>query len=566
MSTMIMYSWVAFAPESKSKYTEINELHDLITRQEEPSAEDVWAYFSSWGISVSPIVSRENNDLVILIHALNDISKQYQNHDNYDSAYIKGLDDIQLYEENRWWIGAELIRTITKIEELSWEATAKEIEEITASNSEDEIKTKKLLPLLQRAMNAGYDKLVDVLPHIQQHIATESQELAQLLKNGVKQLEPHAKNAALIGIAWLLLTLGSKKKTGSQMSISAQASSDTSSYVETFDTAEQIFPLDSIASATDNSVSHVPEIENVRVIQPSDITPKLAASEVVADTAHQSDSDQLIDNNLESNNEGITTVTIKSWQTPYSQIKKEIYEGHDVDTIISEHYPELNTEESRYNLFLTIVKHFHHNFFFLPNGYPKTQFHAGDTLDLSFDKIVASSQTNTTFWLKEMTLSFWKEYEKKEAHKERMAFVQKYSRAAIDDMRSSWVPASITLAQSMLESDEGKSSLSKGHNNFFGIKCRWRNCAPGHCVKYHDSMENSNDRYKTYPSALASFSDHSRFLKKDNYAALWELESTDYKWRAKWLKKAWYATDPNYANLLIRIIERYDLHNFDNWS
>jgi flagellum-specific peptidoglycan hydrolase FlgJ len=115
----------------------------------------------------------------------------------------------------------------------------------------------------------------------------------------------------------------------------------------------------------------------------------------------------------------------------------------------------------------------------------------------------------------------------------------------------------------MLESDEAKSKLSATHKNFFWIKCWWKKCPKWHCVRKYDSMEKSNDRYKIYGSAWESFKDHSKFLHRSNYDALHELEQTDYKWRAKGLKEAWYATDPNYATLLIWIIERYSLNEFD---
>ncbi|MGC9343344.1 MAG: glucosaminidase domain-containing protein [Bacteroidales bacterium] len=128
------------------------------------------------------------------------------------------------------------------------------------------------------------------------------------------------------------------------------------------------------------------------------------------------------------------------------------------------------------------------------------------------------------------------------------------------EMLRSGVPASITLAQGMLESDNGNSRLAVKGNNHFGIKCHsdWK----GRKI-YHDDDER-NECFRRYKSVYDSYIDHSEFLReKQRYAFLFELEITDYKGWAKGLKKAGYATHRKYADLLITIIEDNELHKYD---
>ena len=122
------------------------------------------------------------------------------------------------------------------------------------------------------------------------------------------------------------------------------------------------------------------------------------------------------------------------------------------------------------------------------------------------------------------------------------------------------IPASITLAQGILESGSGQSDLAEKSNNHFGIKCHsdWK----GKKSYYDDDEE--NECFRKYESAEDSYLDHSLFLKnKPRYSNLFSLNITDYKGWAKGLKKAGYATDPKYANNLIRVIEKYYLYEFD---
>ncbi len=139
-------------------------------------------------------------------------------------------------------------------------------------------------------------------------------------------------------------------------------------------------------------------------------------------------------------------------------------------------------------------------------------------------------------------------------------YIHKYKGIAIEQMKRHKIPASITLAQGLLESGAGQSELTRKSNNHFGIKCGgdWR----GKTTKYDDDAR--NECFRVYANARESYEDHSRFLvNRPRYAALFKLKSDDYKGWAYGLKKAGYATNPNYATSLIRIIELYDLHKYD---
>lgn len=142
----------------------------------------------------------------------------------------------------------------------------------------------------------------------------------------------------------------------------------------------------------------------------------------------------------------------------------------------------------------------------------------------------------------------------------RLAYIEKYSALAVEEMERTGVPASITLAQGMLESAAGQSLLATKGNNHFGIKCH--NDWTGKSMRQDDDQR--NECFRVYKSVEQSFRDHSDFLRgRDRYKDLFELEVTDYKGWARGLKKAGYATDPSYANKLIELIEDYNLHRFD---
>jgi len=142
----------------------------------------------------------------------------------------------------------------------------------------------------------------------------------------------------------------------------------------------------------------------------------------------------------------------------------------------------------------------------------------------------------------------------------REQYIKKYRVLAISEMQRSGIPASITLAQACLESNNGMSLLSRKSNNHFGIKCKstWR----GKKV-YHDD-DYRHECFRKYSSVKDSYRDHSDFLMKNSrYASLFNLDINDYKGWAYGLKRAGYATNPSYANSLIRIIEEYKLYKYD---
>jgi LysM repeat protein len=139
-------------------------------------------------------------------------------------------------------------------------------------------------------------------------------------------------------------------------------------------------------------------------------------------------------------------------------------------------------------------------------------------------------------------------------------YIDNYAQAAIDNMVLKKVPASITLAQGMLESGYGNSWLARQSNNHFGIKChgRWS----GRKVYADDDLK--NECFRAYASVLESYADHADFLVNgQRYRFLFSLRPTDYKGWARGLKKAGYATNPKYADKLIRLIEQYELNKYD---
>jgi len=140
------------------------------------------------------------------------------------------------------------------------------------------------------------------------------------------------------------------------------------------------------------------------------------------------------------------------------------------------------------------------------------------------------------------------------------AYIEKYKDLAIREMIRTGVPASITLAQGIVESDYGRSTLAREANNHFGIKCHsdWT----GMTFRHHDNRR--NECFRKYTRAEESFTDHSDFLRSGSrYSFLFSLSPTDYKGWARGLKKAGYATNPDYAIMLIRKIEENNLQYYD---
>lgn len=145
------------------------------------------------------------------------------------------------------------------------------------------------------------------------------------------------------------------------------------------------------------------------------------------------------------------------------------------------------------------------------------------------------------------------------AQQTRQQYIDKYKNTAIQNMRKHKVPASITLAQGMLESGNGNSELAKKSNNHFGIKCHssWKGKRT-----YHDD-DKKGECFRVYNSVYDSYADHADFLHKPRYAKCFELKITDYKGWAHELKNAGYATNPKYPKLLIKIIEDHELYKYD---
>ena len=140
-------------------------------------------------------------------------------------------------------------------------------------------------------------------------------------------------------------------------------------------------------------------------------------------------------------------------------------------------------------------------------------------------------------------------------------YIAKYSALAVSEMQRTGVPASITLAQGLLESGAGLSPLAVHANNHFGMKCH--NDWDGETFYKDDDA--SQECFRAYRTAEESFVAHSDFLRnRSRYASLFELEPTDYKGWAQGLKKAGYATDPAYATKLIKQIEDYQLDRYDH--
>ena len=139
------------------------------------------------------------------------------------------------------------------------------------------------------------------------------------------------------------------------------------------------------------------------------------------------------------------------------------------------------------------------------------------------------------------------------------AYIEQYKDVAIAEMNTYGIPASIKLAQAILESGNGNSYLAREANNHFGIKCGgvWN----GPSVRRSD--DGPNDCFRVYKSPHESFRDHSEFLLRKRYEKLFTLAKDDYKGWARGLKAAGYATNPRYAELLIDLIERYDLQQYD---
>lgn len=145
--------------------------------------------------------------------------------------------------------------------------------------------------------------------------------------------------------------------------------------------------------------------------------------------------------------------------------------------------------------------------------------------------------------------------------REAQSYIETFSPVARKEQAAFGIPASISLAQGLIESRAGTSKLAVNNNNHFGMKCFSRHCKKGHCSNFTDDTH--KDFFRKYPNAWDSWRDHSRMLSKGRYAKL-KKYGTDYRKWAYGLKSIGYATDRTYAEKLIGVIERYDLHRFDD--
>ncbi len=138
-------------------------------------------------------------------------------------------------------------------------------------------------------------------------------------------------------------------------------------------------------------------------------------------------------------------------------------------------------------------------------------------------------------------------------------YIDRFWELAVEHQQEYGIPASITLAQGLLESAAGKSTLASEGNNHFGIKCHkeWN----GKTMLRNDDAP--NECFRVYKTPEESYVDHSKFLRRTRYQKLFDLDVTDYQGWARGLRECGYATDPNYAARLITIIERYSLYSYD---
>jgi hypothetical protein len=138
-------------------------------------------------------------------------------------------------------------------------------------------------------------------------------------------------------------------------------------------------------------------------------------------------------------------------------------------------------------------------------------------------------------------------------------YIQRFKAIAVQEMNTYGIPASITLAQGLFESGNGNGDLARIANNHFGIKCTadWKG------KSYYKDDDQVNDCFRVYDHPEDSFRDHSNFLKRKRYAPLFELDKNDYVGWANGLKTAGYATNPKYPQLLINVIQKYNLDQYD---
>lgn len=199
----------------------------------------------------------------------------------------------------------------------------------------------------------------------------------------------------------------------------------------------------------------------------------------------------------------------------------------------------------------------------LSSGKGKAAAKTAPVSHLAADRQPASKDPNLANTYSNVTKYSDEDLARREAkRKKQLAYVKRFYKIAQKEMEEFKIPASITLAQGLLESNVGESRLATKNNNHFGIKCFSRKCKKGHCSNFTD--DSHKDFFRKYRSAWESFRAHSQLLKAKRYQSLYDLRAGDYEGWARGLKRAGYATDPNYAEKIIELIDDLGLHEYDN--
>lgn len=187
-----------------------------------------------------------------------------------------------------------------------------------------------------------------------------------------------------------------------------------------------------------------------------------------------------------------------------------------------------------------------------PTSKPKKRVSQDDNLANTYSNM---TYTETGVSNREMTAAHRAKVLKQKA------YVQRFAKVAQTEMDKFGIPASIVLAQGLLESNAGDSRLALQNNNHFGVKCFSRSCRKGHCTNFTD--DSHKDFFRKYGNAWESYRAHSHLLRANRYLPLYKLGKSDYKSWAIGLKRAGYATDKFYAEKLINLIEELNLHQYD---
>lgn len=191
----------------------------------------------------------------------------------------------------------------------------------------------------------------------------------------------------------------------------------------------------------------------------------------------------------------------------------------------------------------------------------KTVYGEVQEIPLNISTLAAQPQDNRGNTYSNMTYQAAKSVPVQQSKQRRQgAYVKRFAQVARSEMKRYGIPASITLAQGLIESNAGDSRLSRENNNHFGMKCFSKTCSKNHCSNFTD--DSHKDFFRKYTNAWESFRAHSLMLQGKRYRHL-KKEGNDYKKWSHGLKKAGYATDPRYAEKLIHIIKELKLDQFD---